>query len=147
MTNLNTKRNNHFILHGTSTKAAYNNINKPLKPCTPFTIQCSIIGLNVTHHYITITMVFKILWIMLSVWPWESIQWATLCSVIVGRTTPKPNIFLWICTHTQTITINSDMCPSMPTHVHPCYSNCAHVFKNCVMCITCLHQVLVGLDK
>ena len=35
----------------------------------------------------------------------------------------------------------------MPTHGHPCYSNCAHVFKNCVMCITRLHQVLVGSDK
>ena len=33
------------------------------------------------------------------------------------------------------------------THAHPCYSNCAHVFKNCVMCITRLHQVLVGSDK
>jgi hypothetical protein len=35
----------------------------------------------------------------------------------------------------------------MPTHAHPCYSKCAHVFKNCVMCITRLHQVLVGSDK
>ena len=30
------------------------------------------------------------------------------------------------------------------THAHPCYSNCAHVFKNCVMGITHLHEVLVG---
>jgi hypothetical protein len=39
----------------------------------------------------------------------------------------------------------------MPTHsmtwAHPCYSNCAHVFENYVMCITRLHQVLVGSDK
>jgi hypothetical protein len=33
------------------------------------------------------------------------------------------------------------------THAHPCYSNYAHIFKNCVMCITRLHEVLVGLDK
>ena len=59
--------------------------------------------------------------------------------------------FLWICIHTQTTTINSDLCPPMPIHsmtcAHPCYSNCAHVFKNCVMCITRLHRVLVGSDK
>ena len=36
-----------------------------------------------------------------------------------------------------------DMCPPMPTHA----IQIAHVFKNCVTCITCLHQVLVGLDK
>ena len=35
----------------------------------------------------------------------------------------------------------------VPTHVHPWYSNCAHVFKNCVMCITRLRQVLVGSDN
>ena len=42
----------------------------------------------------------------------------------------------------------------MPIHAHPCYSNCvhviknyAHVFKNWLMCITRLHQVLVGSDK
>jgi hypothetical protein len=61
------------------------------------------------------------------------------------------NIFLRICTHTQTITISSDLCPPIawhvPTHAHPFYSNCARVFKNCVMCITRLHQVLVGSDK
>jgi hypothetical protein len=28
----------------------------------------------------------------------------------------------------------------MPIHAHPCYSNCVHVFKNCVMCITHLHH-------
>ena len=39
------------------------------------------------------------------------------------------------------------MCAPLPTHAHPCYSNCAHVFKNCVMCITRIHQVLVGSDK
>jgi hypothetical protein len=54
-----------------------------------------------------------------------------------------------ICT--QTITISNNLCPPMPTYsmtcAHPCYSNCAHVFKNCVMCITRLHQVLVGSDK
>jgi hypothetical protein len=33
------------------------------------------------------------------------------------------------------------------TYAHPCYLNCAHVFKNCVMCITRIHQVLVGSDK
>ena len=64
---------------------------------------------------------------------------------------PEPNIFLRNCTHTQTMTVSSDLCPPMPTHsmtcAHPCYSNCAHVFKNCVMCITRLHQVLVGSDK
>jgi hypothetical protein len=77
----------------------------------------------------------------------------------------EPNIFLRICTHTQIITISNDICPPMPTHsmtcVHPCppiarhvlthahscHSNCAHVFKNCVMFITRLHQILVGLDK
>jgi hypothetical protein len=36
----------------------------------------------------------------------------------------EPNIFLRICTHTHTITISSDLCPSMPTHsmtcAHPC---------------------------
>jgi hypothetical protein len=62
-------------------------------------------------------------------------------------------IFLRICTHTQTITItiNSDLCPPMPIHsmtyAHPCYSNCVHVLKICEMCITHLHQVLVGSDK
>ena len=56
----------------------------------------------------------------------------------------------------------------MPSHAHPCYSipqveiiiktmdskafklssmYCAHVFKICIMCITRLHQVLVGSDK
>jgi len=64
---------------------------------------------------------------------------------------PEPNIFLRICTHAQTITISRDLCPSMPTHsmtcAHPCYSNCAHVFKNRVMCIPRLHQVLVESDK
>jgi hypothetical protein len=35
----------------------------------------------------------------------------------------------------------------MPTHAHPCYLNCACVYKNCVMCIIRLHQVLVGSDK
>ena len=30
--------------------------------------------------------------------------------------TTKPDIFLQICTHTRTITINSDMCPAMPSH-------------------------------
>jgi hypothetical protein len=35
----------------------------------------------------------------------------------------------------------------MPTHAHPSYSNCARLFNNCVMCITRLHQVLVGSDK
>ena len=53
--------------------------------------------------------------------------------------------------HTQTITISSDLCPPIAwhvlTHTHPCYSNCAHVFKNSVMCITRPHQVLVGSDK
>jgi hypothetical protein len=28
----------------------------------------------------------------------------------------EPNIFLRICTHTQIITISSDLCPPMPTH-------------------------------
>ena len=36
----------------------------------------------------------------------------------------KPNIFLRICTHTQTIPINNDLCPPTPTHsmtcAHPC---------------------------
>jgi hypothetical protein len=71
-----------------------------------------------------------------------------------GISVPEPNIFLRICTHTQTITISidlcppialhvpthahphHDMCPPMSTHAHPCYSNCIHVFKNCVLCIT-----------
>jgi hypothetical protein len=35
----------------------------------------------------------------------------------------------------------------IPTHAHPCYSNCARVLKNCVMCVTRLHQVLVGSNK
>ena len=35
----------------------------------------------------------------------------------------------------------------VPTHAHPCYSNCAHVFKNYVMCITCVHQVRVRSYK
>ena len=35
----------------------------------------------------------------------------------------------------------------MLTHAYPCYSNCTHVCNNCVMCITPLHQVLVGSDK
>ena len=42
--------------------------------------------------------------------------------------------FLRICTHTYTTPINNDLCPPMPTHsmtcAHPCYSYCAHVFKN-----------------
>ena len=37
--------------------------------------------------------------------------------------------------------------PPASTYAHPCYSNCARVFKSCVMCITRLYQVLVGLDK
>ena len=65
--------------------------------------------------------------------------------------TSEPNIFLQICTHTQTITISNDLCPPMPTHsmtcAHQYYSNCARVFKNCVMCVTPLHRVLVGSDK
>jgi hypothetical protein len=47
-------------------------------------------------------------------------------------------------THAMTC---AHLCPPMPIHAHPCYSNCTHVFKNCVMCITRLHQVLVGSDK
>ena len=70
---------------------------------------------------------------------------------VATRSGAEPNIFLWICTHTQTITISIDLCPPMPIHsmtsAHPCYSNCAHVFKNCVICINRLHQVLVGSDK
>jgi hypothetical protein len=31
--------------------------------------------------------------------------------------TAEPNIFLQICTQTQTITISNDLCPPMPTHV------------------------------
>jgi hypothetical protein len=61
----------------------------------------------------------------------------------------ESNIFLRICTYTQTITIsNAHSCPPIawhvPTHaiqIAPMYS------KNCVMCITRLHQVLVGSDK
>jgi hypothetical protein len=73
---------------------------------------------------------------------------------LVLATKAEPNIFLRICTHTQIITISIDLCPpiqpiawNVPIHAHPCYSNCTHVFKNCVMCNTRLHQVLVGLDK
>jgi len=47
---------------------------------------------------------------------------STLC--IGGHFTPEPNIFLRVCTHTQTIPISNDLCPPMPTHsmtcAHPC---------------------------
>jgi hypothetical protein len=49
-----------------------------------------------------------------------------------GRMAPEPNIFVQICTHTQTLTINSDLCPPMPTHVIQIVSVYS---KICVMCI------------
>ncbi len=56
----------------------------------------------------------------------------------------SPTFSFLNCTHAHP-------CPTIawhvPTHAHPSYSNCAHVFKNCVMCVTRLHQVLVGSDK
>jgi hypothetical protein len=48
---------------------------------------------------------------------------STLCQStgpMIGKTTTKPNIFLRICTHTQTIPISSDLCPPMPTHSMTC---------------------------
>ena len=45
----------------------------------------------------------------------------------------EPNIFLRICTHTQTIPINSDLCPPKPTHsmtcVHPCLPMPTHIIQ------------------
>ena len=53
-----------------------------------------------------------------------------------------------------TISFKLHPCPPMPSHrwhvptdSHPCYSNCAYVFENYVICRTRLHQVLVGSDK
>ena len=40
----------------------------------------------------------------------------------------EPNIFLQVAPIPRP-------CPSAATYAHPCYSNCAHVFKKCVMCI------------
>ena len=41
-----------------------------------------------------------------------------------GKFLAEPNIFLLICTHTQTIPISNDLCPPTPTHsmacAHPC---------------------------
>ena len=41
--------------------------------------------------------------------------------------TSKPNIFLQICTHTQTITISSDLCPPMLLKLHPCIKKLCNV--------------------
>ena len=61
---------------------------------------------------------------------WYS-KWKSLWFAIDKRTMSyetianlaEPNIFLRICTHTQTIPISSDLCPPMSTHnmtcVHP----------------------------
>ena len=53
--------------------------------------------------------------------------------------------FLRICTHTQTTLISNDLCSPMPTHsmicAHPCYSNCAHVCKNCNITITITNNI------
>jgi hypothetical protein len=44
-----------------------------------------------------------------------------------GISVPEPNIFLRICTHTQTITISIDLCPPMLFKLHPC------IQKLCIM--------------
>ena len=45
-----------------------------------------------------------------------------------GHFTPEPNIFLWICTHTQTITINNDLCPPMLFKLRPCIQKLCNVY-------------------
>ena len=66
-----------------------------------------------------------------------------MCSRKVNpRYIPEPNIFLRICTHTQTITISSDLSSLMPTHsmtcVHP-YSSMLFKLRPCIKNLCNVH--------
>jgi hypothetical protein len=55
---------------------------------------------------------------------WRRVTWRVRANVASRMSASEPNIFLRICTHTQTITIISDPWPPMSTHsmtcAHPC---------------------------
>jgi hypothetical protein len=74
-------------------------------------------------------------WLLLLVFP------HTVDFTVRGTTTAEPNIFLWICTHTQTITISSDLCSPMPTHSMTCAHPCPPMLFKLPMCIQKLCNV------
>ena len=80
-------------------------------------------------------------------WMWMENSWM----YINNGFRAKPNIFLRICTHTQTIPISSDLCPPMPTHimtcVHPCPPMPTHATQIAPMCSKIVLCVLPAYTK